>query len=902
MIKRNTFLFLFIWGFLFLNLSHAQQTNRMFFVGNSVTDAMNYDGLKALAESRGNTHVWAREMIPGSPLELLWDARASGGFTVQPFGSPTNAFAVYQWDILSLQPFDRSIEGPNGDRTMFSNFYNLIKAKSPDSKIFNYAHWPRVPNGTVYTAATKDQYNTVWLDQNGMETRKFFEDLTTVVRADYPSVKDNVIMVPLGEVFYSLNNNQAFLDAAGITSIWGVYADGIHLKGIGSYIVACTMYAMAYQDDPAGLGVPGTFGSVPAAALPYIHQTIKDVILAKSTFTKIDYFGLAPVKAVALNAAAIELNIGKTAVLLSFFTPSNAANKNVTWSSSDNTVASINNGIVTANITGTADIKVITEDGGFEATCIVTVTNTGVPVTGISLNKTSTTILVAENETFSATIVPANATNKNIIWTSTDANIATVDASGKITAVKKGAVTINAISVNGLFIASASVTVTRTNNPPLAVLKYTPGNYGYAPYKVAFDGRSSSDPDPGDFVLGYDWIIKKQGASSNLRVESSNVFEQIFTEEGLYDVMLQAVDNDQNLRSLNTERVTINVLKMPVVSAEEKAICYEGFDYVKAPITNFNGGRGWKGGWNLQSETENTINDFAVSTTSPVTIQNLKQTGNYMILGQGYSGCGRGLDITVNGAFKEYISNGKIGKAGTTLWFSIIIRPQNNNKDCSLSFSDESIYWLNNTNNSHKVNFGSFGGNYWCFSFDNNNSVKYESSIPVINNTAAFLVAKIEFGSTNKVSLYVNPTPGTLPTGTPVEATTTNSINFQAIAMNFSNGSNKMAADEIRFGASYADVAPISDLVNAVSIAKGDEDGLVAYPNPAVNQLNLNFNSKIGTAYISILDLQGRNVITKITTNVTTTSMDVSGLSRGVYFVKVVNGDKIINTRFVKNK
>ena len=292
MFKKVTFILFFLCICFLLNFIQAQQTNKIYLIGNSLTDCLNYDGYNSVVQSRGNINVWARQTIPGSPLSYLWGYRTGGGFTVDPFGAPTNAFAVYQWDILSLQPFDRPIEGTDGDRAMVSNYYNLIKGKSPNCKVFIYAHWPRVPNGTDFTVATKDQYNSVWLDPNGMESRAYNENLTTTVRTDFPITKDNFIMVPLGEVLYALNNNQAFLDAAGITSIWKLYADGIHLTGMGSYIDACTMYAMAYHDDPAGLGVPGTFGSIPAAALPYIHQTIKDVIIAKSSFTKIDYFSL----------------------------------------------------------------------------------------------------------------------------------------------------------------------------------------------------------------------------------------------------------------------------------------------------------------------------------------------------------------------------------------------------------------------------------------------------------------------------------------------------------------------------------------------------------------------------------------------------------------------------------
>ena len=65
--------------------------------------------------------------------------------------------------------------------------------------------------------------------------------------------------------------------------------------------------------------------------------------------------------------------IGGTQTLRHTITPSNATNKNVTWSTSVPTVASVNNGIVTANANGTTVITIRTTDGGYTDTCTVTV-------------------------------------------------------------------------------------------------------------------------------------------------------------------------------------------------------------------------------------------------------------------------------------------------------------------------------------------------------------------------------------------------------------------------------------------------------------------------------------------------------------------------------------------------
>jgi chitodextrinase len=419
--------------------------------------------------------------------------------------------------------------------------------------------------------------------------------------------------------------------------------------------------------------------------------------------------------------------------------------------------------------------------------------------------------LVSASETLVPTISPVSATNQNVVWKSTDPSIATVSASGLVTGIKKGTATITATSVNGLFSASASVTITRLNTPPVAVLKYSPGNNGYTPYKVTFDGRSSYDNDPGDFVLGFDWVIKLKGTSTIIKTEVSNGFDYTFTTPGVYEVTFQAVDNDEKARSLNTESVTITVADMPSVPVAETALCYEGFDYLKMAITDLNGGRGWNGGWQVQDPVGNDATGFAVDNATPITVANLRQTGNYMKLGHGSEQCGRALDVSSNGAFKNYITtptSGVIGKTGTTLWFSTIIRPQNNNKTCNVSFNNSGVSWYGE-NSTKKVAFGAFGGSYWGLAFGfETTQVQHLSTLPIVNNVPVFLVAKLDFGATNIVTLYLNPAPGNAPTGTPVIATTTMNLDFRNLGTTYTYDGDKMGLDEIRFGANYADVAP----------------------------------------------------------------------------------------------
>ena len=167
---------------------------------------------------------------------------------------------------------------------------------------------------------------------------------------------------------------------------------------------------------------------------------------------------IAKVSNISLNKTSASLTEGDTLTLTATITPSNATNKNVTWSSSNSSVASVSNGVVTALKAGTATITVTTEDGGKTATCSITVNEKIYPVSGISLNKSTLTMCENENYTLTATITPSNATNKDVGWSSSNTSVATV-SNGVITALNVGTTTITATTVDGGMTASCNITV-----------------------------------------------------------------------------------------------------------------------------------------------------------------------------------------------------------------------------------------------------------------------------------------------------------------------------------------------------------------------------------------------------------------------------------------------------------
>ena len=166
-----------------------------------------------------------------------------------------------------------------------------------------------------------------------------------------------------------------------------------------------------------------------------------------------------PVTGITLNMASVTLASTDTVTLIATVQPDNATNKAVTWSSSNPSVAMVNNGLVTAITEGSAVITVTTDDGNKTASCIITVSNATVPVTSVTLNQTTLTLAVNATETLIATIQPDNATNKNVIWASSNSVVATVMPNGLVTALSKGTTTIVVSTQDGGKSASCVVTV-----------------------------------------------------------------------------------------------------------------------------------------------------------------------------------------------------------------------------------------------------------------------------------------------------------------------------------------------------------------------------------------------------------------------------------------------------------
>ncbi|MCE2617272.1 Ig-like domain-containing protein [Bacteroidaceae bacterium 14-104] len=169
------------------------------------------------------------------------------------------------------------------------------------------------------------------------------------------------------------------------------------------------------------------------------------------------------VKATGISLSSTKLTLvkGTTETLVAKVLPEDVTNKDVTWASSDNKIATVKDGAITAVNGGNVVITATSLDGNFKATCNVAVT---VPVEGVSLSQTSLSMITGETIQLTETINPSDASNTKVTWSSSDDSVASVNDKGLVTAVKVGTVVISVTTDDGNKVASCTVAVKKSEN------------------------------------------------------------------------------------------------------------------------------------------------------------------------------------------------------------------------------------------------------------------------------------------------------------------------------------------------------------------------------------------------------------------------------------------------------
>ena len=264
--------------------------------------------------------------------------------------------------------------------------------------------------------------------------------------------------------------NGKFSDTCKVTVKRVVYSEKIKLNKTSvtindgkTYELTATVYpentttkTVSWSSSNTKIVKVDSYGEITAVSpgTAYVYCKAKDSgVTAKCKVT------VKAVKAtsISFSSASTSIEYSKTKTLSVAFKPSNTTDKTLTWSSSNSKVVSVDkNGKIKGLKAGeSAVITATTKDGKLKAKITVKVNPIG--VSKITLNRTSQTLSKGKSFTLTATVSPANATNKTLTWTSSNPSVATVDKNGKVTAIKNGTATITCKSANG---KKATCTVT----------------------------------------------------------------------------------------------------------------------------------------------------------------------------------------------------------------------------------------------------------------------------------------------------------------------------------------------------------------------------------------------------------------------------------------------------------
>jgi uncharacterized protein YjdB len=174
-----------------------------------------------------------------------------------------------------------------------------------------------------------------------------------------------------------------------------------------------------------------------------------------------------PATEISINYTVDSIAIGATTSLTATVLPLDATYKTAIWTSNNPAVATVNSeGLVTGHKGGRTIINAMA--GVKRASLQITV---GIPVTGVTFDTKSDTIIIGESKQLVANLLPSNASDNTVSWSSSKTNVATVSAAGLVTAVSKGIATITATTTDGSFKATCRIIVPDTLTSISQVIK-----------------------------------------------------------------------------------------------------------------------------------------------------------------------------------------------------------------------------------------------------------------------------------------------------------------------------------------------------------------------------------------------------------------------------------------------
>lgn len=320
------------------------------------------------------------------------------------------------------------------------------------------------------------------------------------------------------------------------------------------------------------------------------------------------------VTGVSLNRSNLTFSSnGETFDLKATVRPGNATNSKVSYTSSDDSVAMVSSsGVVTAGVEGSATITVKTADGGYTDSCRVVVKYPEPEVIHVeSVSLSSKSLRFEEKNrtvSLSATVLPADAENRSVVWSSSNTSVARVDSLGNVTSVGNGICIITARSLDGSKVDTCTVTV----DAPLTRYTYKfSSEFDYKDFYeggiVTFDGGSGTSIN----------ILTQNPDKSKIKVVTSNncVRTSIFskTSGGGYTISVDGLHSGECNIKIYCEGILMFNEICRVTSTDQNWVKFES----------------WK---------KSVIADMGSAWSSVDSLQKLLNFGQYILDHYDYSG------------------------------------------------------------------------------------------------------------------------------------------------------------------------------------------------------------------------------------------------------------------------
>ncbi|MFA6942584.1 MAG: Ig-like domain-containing protein [Bacilli bacterium] len=292
------------------------------------------------------------------------------------------------------------------------------------------------------------------------------------------------------------------------------------------------------------------------------------------------------VESVSVSSLKTTIGINMSTQMKAEVLPTNASEKGVTWESSNPTVATVSSsGLVSGKMGGTTVIKATTNDGGKVDSLTITVDPNLVAATGISITPDVVNLDIGQETSIEAMVLPANASNKTINWSSSAPSVASVDENGLVKGIKKGIAVLTATSEDGGFTDTVKIQVATDGEPYLWI--DSTGADKYIPYMSVFAPNGIVAHYVDD--LGEDSVITDYTYDS---IDTSKLGQQEVTIRyqglvGNYDILVTNDGAEANPSSTTQDVLTISSGFPTSYPTSETTYELEGHDFTLKNVANF---------------------------------------------------------------------------------------------------------------------------------------------------------------------------------------------------------------------------------------------------------------------------------------------------------------------------